>query len=219
MANKLTLTTPKGFAVYPRLDRPDTKYNDNGQYKCDLSMSPEAAKPLIDKIHKLYKEWTTKNHPKNPGRDNRNALYYMAVDDNDDLTGDVVFKLRVTNKITKKGDLWDRQPAQFDAKGQPITKAKAVSSGSELKVSFEVYQYQLQDGKKGMSLQPEAVQIINLVEWAGTKSASAFGFGEEAGYTAEDDTQDWDKADLADSGFPDETYGDYDSVPADEDDY
>ena len=206
MSDKITLTTPKGIAVYPRLDKPDTKFNDNGTYKTDLKISAKDAKPLLDKLTAMYKDWVGKAHPKNPDQSNRNAFYFMALDDQGNETGDIILKLRVTNKITKKGDLWDRRPAQFDAKGTPIAKHKAVSGGSTLKVSFEVYQYQLPTGAKGMSLQPEAVQIIDLIEWNGNKDAGGYGFGQEDGYS--DDT----------AGFSDESDGggDDDYVPSDE---
>lgn len=212
MADKITFTTPKGIAVYPRLKSPDTKYDDNGVYKADLKMPLETAKPLIDKLTKMFKDHTGRSHPKNPERDNRKAFYYMELDDNDDETGNVVFKLRVKNKITKKGDLWDRRPAQFDARGKAIVNPLNVGGGTEMRVSFEVYLWSNPDGK-GMSLQPEAVQIIELVEFTGNnKSADNYGFGEEDGFSADDD----------DHGFSDETDDsgdDYVSADEDDDDY
>ena len=210
MADKITFTTPRGTAIYPRLKTPDTKFDENGQYKSDLKMPMDVAAPLIEKLKKIYRDHTGKAHPKSPERDNRNAFFYIETDDEGEETGNVVFKLRVKNKITKKGDLWDRRPAQFDARGRPLANPKNIGGGSELKVSFEVYCWQTPTGGKGMSLQPEAVQIINLLEFNGQRDASAYGFGEEDdGYAADDDD---------DHGFSDESDGDQDYVPADEDD-
>ena len=212
MADKLVLTTPTGVAVYPRLSKPDTKYNDNGQYKADLRVPTDEAAPLIDKLRKLYKDHTGKVLTKNPERDNRSAFYYIELDDEGEATGNVVFKLRVTNKINKKtGELWDRRPAQFDSRGKPFTKPKNISGGSKLKVSFEVYLWANADGS-GMSLQPLAVQVIDLVEYTGQNlDASSYGFGEEDGYA--DDGDDYS------AGFSDESGADDGAVPAGEDDY
>jgi len=210
MADKITMTSPRGIAVYPRLNSPDTKFDDLGSYKSDLRIATDAAQPFLEKLHKVFKSWTGKNHPRNPERDNKNALYYVERDEDDNETGFVVIKFRVKNKMTKKGELWDRRPAQFDAKGKPITNPKSVGGGTELIVSFEVYQWQSPTGGKGISLQPEAVQILKLVEFNSQKDASAYGFAaQDDGYSDEDD----------DGPFGDTTDDDdNDSVPADEDD-
>lgn len=214
MADKITMTTPRGIAVYPRLDRPDTKFDENGTYKADLRVPADRADALIKKLSKIYRDHTGKVHPKHPERDNKNAFYYIETDEDGEETGNVVFKLRVKNKITRKGELWDRRPAQFDARGKPIRNPKRVGGGSELIVSFEVYLWQTPTGGKGMSLQPEAVQIISLEEYDGTKSADSYGFGavEDGDYVADDD-------DDTGNGFTDQS-GDYDDeyVPSSEDD-
>lgn len=211
MADKITLNTPRGIAVYPRLNAPDTKFDDLGQYKSDLRVARDAAQPLMDKLHKLFKDWTGKAHPKNPEKDNKNAVYYIETDEDGNETGFVVFKLRVKNKLTKKGELWDRRPAQFNAKGKAIETPKKVGGGSELIVSFEVYCWQNPAGTKGMSLQPEAVQILKLVEFSSQKDASAYGFAAQEGDDDADEDDD-------DNGFTDQSGGDGESVSADEDD-
>ncbi len=209
MSDKIQFQTPKGVAVYPRLKTPDTKFDDNGQYKADLKVSADVAKPFITKFRQVYKDHVGSVLPKKPDRSSKTAFYYFELDDEGEETGDVIFKLRVKNKITRKGDLWDRRPAQFDAKGSPISDPKNVGGGSTLLVAGEVYLWQNPSGGKGMSLQPEAIQILDLKEFiAGGKSAGDFGFGSEEGFT--DDSS---------HGFGDETCEDkQDTVPADEDD-
>lgn len=207
MADKLSFRTPKGVAVYPRLKTPDTKFDDNGQYKADLRLPEAVAAAFVEKYRGVYKDWTGKALPKKPERDNRNAFYYYETDEDGEETGNVVLKLRVKNKITKKGDLWDRRPAQFDAKGKPIAGAKNVGGGTVMLVAGEVYLWETPSGGKGMSLQPEAVQLIDLKEFSGQKSAGEFGFGQEDGYT--------DDGDDDDHGFGDES-DDGDYVPSDE---
>ena len=212
MADKINFRTPKGTAIYPRLKTPDTKFDENGSYKCDLKVPMDVAESFIKNMSAIYRDHTGKAHPKRPDRDNRNAFFYIETDEDGEETGNVVFKLRVKNKVTRKGDLWDRRPAQFDAKGKPIGDPKNVGGGSTLIVAGEVYLWQNSSGGKGMSLQPEAVQIIDLKEFSGFKSASEYGFGEEDGFTADDA----DKHDFDDESGDDDSGSDY--VPADEDD-
>ena len=49
------ITTPKGKAVWPRIDTPDTKFDDDGVYSCKLHVSEgdfkafeAAVKPHLD---------------------------------------------------------------------------------------------------------------------------------------------------------------------------
>lgn len=204
----------RGIAVYPALLRPDTKFDELGQYKCDLKIDPKspAGAKALEAIRAAYKEATGKPHPKSPDSSNRNAVYYMEVDkDTEEETGMVILKVRVKNKLNRKSkELWDRRPAQFDAKGKPI-KPKNVWGGSVLIVNIELYIWQNRDGAKGLSLQPQAVQIIELVTGQGReRTATDYGFGEEDGYSEEDGDE---------HGFDDETDGeDSDEVSSTEDD-
>lgn len=195
MADK-RLYTPVGTAVYPRLKNPDTKYNDLGQYKADLSlpMNDPEVKALMDELLADYKAHVGKAHPKSPGRENRNAFYYIEEDEEGEPTGNIVLKLRVTNKIRKRdGVLWDRKPAQFDAALKPIDVNPW--GGTKMSVSFDVYEWN-NDGSKGFSLQPIGVQIIDLVTGDGP-SAENLGFAKRDGYVA---PKDVDHDDEDDSG-------------------
>ena len=53
---KQTITTPTGVALYPWLNKPDTEYNKDGEYKVNLVLSKEDAQPLIDTINEVFKE-------------------------------------------------------------------------------------------------------------------------------------------------------------------
>lgn len=186
MADKITLTTPKGKAVYPKLITPDTKFKELGEYVADLSVPSEEAKTFISKVEEIYKSHVGKAAPKNPEKGNKNSFYYIERDEQGNATGNIVLKLRVANKQRKDGEIWDRRPRMFDAKLKPITGLKSLWGGTEMKVSCEVYCYQMATGK-GVSLQPLGVQIINLVEGTGGgASADSYGFSAEEGFTAED---------------------------------
>ena len=181
MAKSQTMLSPKGKAVYPRLVTPDTKYHEQGEYKTGLAVDEIDAAGLIEDLREIYKNHVGKAAPKA-----KNPMFKKEVDEEGEETGRYIFNFKAKNRITKAGDLWDRQPLFFDAKGQRIVDAPNIGGGSELRVFFEIYLWQNSDGK-GVSLQPTKIQVINLVEYSGGDSSP---FEEEEGFTIEDSAAD-----------------------------
>lgn len=209
MANKKKkFTTPAGVAVYPRLGRPDTKYNEHGTYSADLRIPIEEAKPLLKELGDLYKAHTGNVHTKFPTRKDKEAIWYFDQDDDGDFDKDfVTLKLRAKNVMTKSGEIWDRKPKLFDAAGNRISNAPRVGGGTVMRVSFEADCYV---GKKatGVRLIPQAVQIIDLVEFEEGGSAEDYGFGKEEGFTSRHSDDDED-------GFEDNNNNNEDADNAD----
>ena len=54
---RVQIVSPKGTAVYPWLNRPDTKFSDDGEYKVTLKISAEEAQPLIQKLDKMLEDY------------------------------------------------------------------------------------------------------------------------------------------------------------------
>ena len=155
MANPTTITLPKGIARFPSLHRPDTKFNENGVYKANVAVPLEEAEAVMTKLQSIAKAELGKALPKSD-----NSLWKMEIDDNGDETGTVMFKATVKNIIKKDGELWDRKPKQYDAELNVVNEV--VFGGSEIVVNAEVRVWEF-SGKKGISLQPKAVQIVKLV--------------------------------------------------------
>lgn len=155
MAQATTLTLPKGVARFPSLHRPDTKFNELGVYKANVAVPAEEAEAAIKQLQAIAKAELGKALPKSD-----NSLWKMEIDDNGDETGMVMFKASVKNIQKKDGELWDRKPKQYDADLKVVNEV--VYGGSELIVNCEVRVWEF-SGKKGISLQPRAVQIIKLV--------------------------------------------------------
>lgn len=174
-----TMMSPKGIAVYPRLNQPDTKFDELGAYKADIAVPSEEAKPLIAKLQAIHKAHTGK-----AASVASNPMFMNEVDkETGEETGRVIFKFRVKNRLTKRGDLWDRQPKVFDAKGNMLSTVPNIGGGSTLKVFFEIYEWKTPDGKPGVSLQPIKVQLLDLQEFSGGDTDNPFD--EEEGFTAE----------------------------------
>lgn len=151
--------TPKGSAGYPKLIKPDTKFNAEGVYSTSLTMSKKDAQPFIDKIEEAYtEEFGAKALPK--------ANFPFKEED-----GQITFKFKSKQK-----------PKLFDAKGTPIKVADElnIGSGTVMKVSGAI-SCKAVSGKNYATLYMNAVQIIDLVEY----SSSPFDV-EEGGYTVDE---------------------------------
>ena len=169
------LSTPVGTAVYPRLKTPDTKFDELGAYKADLAVPLADAEPLIEKLQAIHKEHTGKVAPRSS-----NTMFKMELDDSGNETGNVIFKISVKNRLTREGKVWDRRPKLFDAALKPIDVNPW--GGTKMVVSFDAYTW-VAGAKKGVSLQPVGVQIIELKSGDGG-GASAMGFSVREGFVA-----------------------------------
>ena len=222
MANKKnpTFRTPRGIAHYPRLNDPDTKFHAPGIYKADIRLTDEQAQPLISQIQEWAREKMGEELPvsesiikkKGKFRPNEDNNVFQPDFDREtgEMTGDWVFMLRCKNQLYKdkktgEEKLWDRRPKIFSASGKPANKAK-VGGGSEMAVVYEVYVGEISTGEPYMALQPVAVQVYKLVEWAKSEASAAdYGLEAEEGWDPEDDfADDMEDDNGADEGIADD---------------
>ena len=183
---KIKIVTPKATCVYPWLNKPDTKFNADGEYKVTLKVEAEDAAPLIkqlDEILKTYKEASIKRDPK-LSRFNVTTPYEEEIDDQGNLTGYYLFKFKQKAKIqTHDWRSIDMKVAIVDASRTP-TDAQ-IGGGSEVKIAATVIPYAMSTNKAfGLALRPQAVQIINLVSPMNGNVVSMFD--DEDGFKAEE---------------------------------
>lgn len=155
----MKFVSPKGRASYPKLTKPDTKFNPEGVYSVGLIVDKEAAAPFQAKIEEAYVE-----------EFGQKAVAKANWPWSENEEGEIVFKFKSKNK-----------PTLFDSKGKPIKSELNVGSGSVLKVAGAVG-CRAVSGKNYATLYLNSAQIIDLVEF----SSSAFG-EEEGGFVAEDE--------------------------------
>lgn len=178
---RIRITTPRGVLVFPHLNKPDTKFKPEGDYRTKLRMPEEDAKPLIDKLQPMLDAVVAKaqKDSKRKGKKLKvNDFYTPCFDDNGDATGDVEFNFKMqASGVRADGTKWTAKPDLFDAHGQPMPADVAIWSGTVARVAFEVGEYDKPIGI-GLSLRLSAVQVIRLVS-SGQRDASAYGFGNE----------------------------------------
>ena len=200
------LITPRGRAIYPYLNRPDTKFNEDGEYKVKLAVPAKLAEDLVQQIDALAKKAFDEAKADKKNKKVKEAdLPYQYNEETDEFT--FSFKMKATGKSKKTGEEWTQKPAIFDSKGKPCEAGIRVGGGSILRVSFEMIPFFTTLVGAGVSLRMRAVQVIELKEFGGG-DASSHGFEAEEGFSAQDDKEpeekdeegDEDAADAKDGG-------------------
>lgn len=200
--------TPDGIARFPWLNKPDTKYNKDGDYSTGVVLSAADAQPIIDKLQeaadKAYNEAiemltekvaTEKGEKKAKAKKALETIERSELpakpeyDDDGNETGNVIltFKMKATRKVddgsggTKTIKV---APKLFDAAGNEIPNNTPVWGGSIISVAGSVNGYYIPGtNTAGANLRMAAVQVVKLNSGSGG-SAESYGFGKKDGYTA-----------------------------------
>ena len=181
------LKTPAGTAIWPKLTKPDTKFNAEGEYTTKLSIPSEEAQELIAALDKAYAESQEIAKERNPGKKIKPAAkpYTEEVDDQGNETGNLIFSFKCKAKLTDMaGNSFANAPKVFDSKNKEFPKDQDIWGGSTLRIAFNPVPYYTAMVGAGVSLRLKAVQVINLVSGGGGGDGSSYGFGEEDGYVA-----------------------------------
>ena len=169
------ITTPKGKAVWPRIDTPDTKFDEDGFYICKLHVSEgdfKAFEALVKpKLDAAYKEECSRQ-----GKDKIRMAASSPLRINDEGDHEIYAKQKAKVHTKSKGTL-EFTIAAVDSQGKKIDMPK-IGSGSTLKMAVEVNTWFVPSQGFGYTLRLRAVQVLDLIEYGG--GDSSFGFGAEA---------------------------------------
>ena len=179
------ITTPKGKAVWPRIDTPDTKFDEDGVYSCKLHVSEgdfKAFEAIVKpKLDAAYKEECSRQ-----GKDKIRMAPSSPLRINDEGDHEIYAKQKAKVHTKSKGTL-EFTIAAVDSQGKKITEpdeegkevafVPKIGSGSTLKMAVEINTWFVPSQGFGYTLRLRAVQIFDLIEYGG---GSNFGFGAEA---------------------------------------
>jgi hypothetical protein len=169
MSKVIKAVSPRGKASWPKLFKPDTRFNPEGVYQTGLILSPAEAKDFQEKVKDVFVEEYGK------GKLDKALMPWKTDED-----GNVVLNFKSKNK-----------PMVVDSQGVAVKGELNVSGGSIIKVGTGINPWSIA-GKIGVTLYLNAVQIIDLVEY----NSSPFG-KEEGGYVAEDVKQQQEETSAA----------------------
>lgn len=187
MTRSPVLTTPVGVAIWPKLNEPDRKFKEEGEYSVWLRLTREDAAPVIKVMNDELKAGHAR-HAKELGKPKLKVhpLSIREVEGDPDCV-DIKFSTPASGTSRKTGRKWERRVALFDSRGKPLgDDAPRIGGGSRIKVAAEVYCWFTPSLGVGISLRPQGVQVIELVEGGmSARTADAFGFtSEETGFVA-----------------------------------
>lgn len=176
------LTTPIGTALYPKLVKPDTKFDEVGSYSCKLILSKDdfetvsaQINPWFDQEYERFvresRQTSLKRREKLPLRINEDNEYEL-------------FSKQIAQKNVA-GKLITFQIALFDSAGKKINDDLNIGSGSKVRLSVEPFAWHVPAQGVGYTLRLKAAQIIDLKEY--TPKSDAFSFdAHEGGFVSED---------------------------------
>jgi hypothetical protein len=209
-------TSPKGIAVYPHLNKPDTKFDtaNGGKYKVKLRMSKKECGAFIKEIDKVYEE-NIQAQAEDNNRDvedlKRADKPYTEEKVDGKKTGDILiaFSMKARGKA-KDGTEWENRPKFFDGAGNPIpnTKLPQIGGGSSLKINCSLSGWFVPAMGAGLTLRIRGIQLLELVEYSSGGNAEDFGFG-----------TDGDAIELAEETTPDKPKQVDEDVDMDGDDF
>ena len=194
-SDKKFITTPLGtVGAYPYIQRPDTEYNDRGEYRIKLAVPSGKAQRLIDLIVAAHEENVAKLKASPKYKDKRLKEGDMPFfEDNE---GNVVFTFKMYGSFKDRdtGEMKALTLRVYDSTGKRIEDVPAISGGSTGKVSFSLFAY-APNGAVGASvkLQLSKFQLKDLVVYTGSGNDS---FGNEddeemaGGYVASEKPKD-----------------------------
>lgn len=194
---KIIVNSPAGVAVYPKLNKPDTKFNPAGDYSCKLrlSASDESHAAFLAELTSMAQaqfdaaqaDLKEKRNFKAAKEMKLAVPYTEELDEEGNATDAVIVNFKMKAQFSsKEGETFTQKPKIFDAKGVEITKPPMIWSGSVLKINAEVVPFYTATAGAGISLRLRAVKLLKLVS-GGNGDAKSFGFGDdeagEDGYT------------------------------------
>lgn len=181
MAREL-MTSPAGLAYWAKVFDPEENRLDPGKprsWSVSLALKQDSneAVQLMQRIEEAF----FLIHGKG-AKQSKNAWPFVDQTDKDDnRTGLVEFRFK-KNETTRKGNTLP-PPAVYDAKKGPWPAGTLIGNGSTIKVAFSPWGWEDMTGRKGISLNLEALQVLDLVPYEGKDPRDAFD--EEEGYVAD----------------------------------
>lgn len=176
------ITTVVGTARYPNVNKPNTTFDPDGAYSCDIVVTEAEAKEFLATVETIRSQ-AHEMEERKTGKKIR-LCKEIPVKQTDDGQWIIRSKQKAKGKNTRTGEVYDFKIKLFDAKGSPCDEE--VGAGSKVKLAVKPYTWYSPSLGFGVSLQLKAVQIIELIAPSSSgATASAFGFtSEEEGFAA-----------------------------------
>ena len=160
------VVSPSGKVTWAYIERPNTKFSEEGEYQLAFTIPRKEAKKFMATID----EWMESSQKESGAKKMADPPYKEDGDD-------VLFKFKQKPFFkSKNGEKRKATIRLIDAKLNPCNVS--IGRGSDVKFSFRPAFWTVQGGA-GVTLYMDAVQVINLIPY---NPISDMGFEEEEGY-------------------------------------
>ena len=163
-----------GEAIYPHLNKPDVKFNSEGEYKVTLKVAKSDATEMLKLYNKAIEDSLKLAEQNHKGKGIKNAPKPFTEEDNFVF---FKFKMKATGVNQKTKEKFSQRPQLFDAKKNPIPLSTLIWGGTKMRVAYELVPYYAPMIGAGITARLKAVQVIELVEGKDSNL-----FKEEDGY-------------------------------------
>ena len=188
-----TIITPEGIARYPWVNNPNTKFNEDGEYKIGVIVTKKEADAFKKQLKPFYDAAYEQEVAKNGGEAVKKASSSPVVKNDGDEGGwEIRAKLKA-KVISRDGTVHNLRVGLFDSQGKPHPKDVVIGGGSRVRVAVRPKFWNVSAvGGFGMTLELDAVQIIDLQAFnPSERSGESFGFtAVEGGYVHGGETFD-----------------------------
>jgi hypothetical protein len=196
-AKHITFVTPLFTFKYPKLNRADTKFVAEGVYEVqgDLSKDVPEQRELLQLLAQLHKDAQEYGKEQNKGKKAKEGE--RPIKQQEDGSFRVKAKMKAVRNGREKGSKVNQRPKLLDARGQDMSPAIDIWSGSVGRLEVEAVEYYTAALGAGISLRLLGAQIKTLVNGSSRTSgldalddgfdASEENEGTESGMGAIDD--------------------------------
>ena len=175
----MNLQSPEGLAVWPKLNKPDDKYDKDGVYTVKIAVPESEAVDTITTLEKILNE-DYSGHCKEQKRQKLRKAENPWIDEYDKdgvATGNILFKFKMKAKTASGIEM---RPILVDADMKPMSDN--IGGGSRLIVSYEPRTWYVPAVGVGMTLRLKGVQVLDLKEYSGGSNPDQLGFQKRDGF-------------------------------------
>lgn len=165
------VTSPKGQALWAKLDKPDREYNEKGQYSVDLVADPGCTKvkafvETLEALRDTAMVQANEGKPKNKLYTPR-EVFKEEFDREGNETGNIVFKFKMNN-VDDRREGQNKVVLVGPKASEGAIPMVNIGNGSEIRCVAFANPYSMASDKTiGVSLILEKVQLIELVSFGG----------------------------------------------------
>lgn len=192
------VTTPIGASLFTNVDKPDTKWKPEGEYRARILLNATEHAEFLATLDQMaldsFEHECKTLKPAMKKVSEVASPYAVEFDSEGQETGNVIVSASLRAEYTDKktGRTYTSVPAVFDSaypKPNPVEReGLVIGNGSLIRISMDPRSYYMPSSKKGgVSFRLRAIQVIELKSYSGNADSYGFG-GIEGGFQSQSQT-------------------------------